>query len=174
MEFLILRRGAHWAKSGKIRLGDDPSWTMEFLVLRRGALGWRWKRSVLEMIRLGPGYIFLFSGEALTGLEAESPNAFGREACDEAVAQVARAVDVDVGHRVVVGPRKDREEVDVLRGTLHGVVGTSRNSDLGGLLDRSRGAGLAFRPKPRSRPRFSKYESLAQALAAPLSQWLER
>ena len=31
---------------------------------------------------------------------------------DEAVTQVARAVDVDVAHRVVVGPRKDREEVE--------------------------------------------------------------
>ena len=33
-------------------------------------------------------------------------------------AQVASAVDVDV----VVGPRKDREEVEVLRGSLHRVV----------------------------------------------------
>ena len=41
---------------------------------------------------------------------------------DEAVAQVASAVDVDVAHRVIVGPRKDREEVEVLRGSLHGVV----------------------------------------------------
>ena len=36
-----------------------------------------------------------------------------REAGDEAVAQVASAVDVDVARRVVVGPRKDREEVEV-------------------------------------------------------------
>ena len=41
-----------------------------------------------------------------------------REACDKAVAQVVSAVDVDVAHRVV-GPRKDREEVEVLRGSLH-------------------------------------------------------
>ena len=41
---------------------------------------------------------------------------------DEAVAQVASAVDVDVAHRVVVGPRKDREEVEVLRGSLHRVA----------------------------------------------------
>ena len=34
--------------------------------------------------------------------------------------QVASAVDV--AHRVVVGPRKDREEVEVLRGSLHRVV----------------------------------------------------
>ena len=45
-----------------------------------------------------------------------------REAGDEAVAQVASAVDVDVAHRVVVGPHKDREEVEVLRGSLHRVV----------------------------------------------------
>ena len=45
-----------------------------------------------------------------------------REARDEAVAQVASAVNVDVAHRVIVGPREDREEVEVLRGSLHGVV----------------------------------------------------
>ena len=49
-------------------------------------------------------------------------HALGREARDEAVAQVARAVDVDVARRVVVGPRKDREEVEVLRGSLHRIV----------------------------------------------------
>ena len=38
------------------------------------------------------------------------------------MAQVASAVDVDVAHRVVVGPRKDREEVEVLRGSLHRVA----------------------------------------------------
>ena len=39
-----------------------------------------------------------------------------REACNEAAAQVASAVDVDVARRVVVGPRrKDREEVEVLQ-----------------------------------------------------------
>ena len=42
-----------------------------------------------------------------------------REAGDKAVAQVASAVDVDVAHRVVVGPRK---EMEVLRGSLHRVV----------------------------------------------------
>ena len=40
-------------------------------------------------------------------------HALCREARDEAVAQVASAVDVDVAHRVIVGPRKDREEVEV-------------------------------------------------------------
>ena len=40
----------------------------------------------------------------------------------EAVAQVAHAADVDVAHRVVVGAREDGEEVEVLRGSLHGVV----------------------------------------------------
>ena len=38
------------------------------------------------------------------------------------MAQVAHAADVDVAHRVVVGARKDGEEVEVLRGSLHGVV----------------------------------------------------
>ena len=49
-------------------------------------------------------------------------NALGREAGNEAVAQVAHTADVDVAHRVVARPRKDREEVEVLRGSLHGVV----------------------------------------------------
>ena len=40
------------------------------------------------------------------------------------MAQVAHAADVDVAHRVVVSTRKDREEVEVLRGS-HGVVGTA-------------------------------------------------
>ena len=40
----------------------------------------------------------------------------------EAVAQVAHAADVDVAHRVVVSTREDGEEVEVLRGSLHGVV----------------------------------------------------
>ena len=35
----------------------------------------------------------------------------GAEAGNEAVAQVAHAADVDVAHRVVVGARKDGEEV---------------------------------------------------------------
>ena len=40
----------------------------------------------------------------------------------EAVAQVARTADVDVVRRVVVSTRKGREEVEVLRGSFHGVV----------------------------------------------------
>ena len=40
----------------------------------------------------------------------------GGKAGNEAVAQVARAADVDVAHRVVVGAREDGEEVEVLRG----------------------------------------------------------
>ena len=54
--------------------------------------------------------------------EGHLGHALGWEARDEAVAQVARAVDVDVAHRVVVGPSKDREEVEVLRGSLHWIV----------------------------------------------------
>ena len=46
----------------------------------------------------------------------------GGKAGNEAVAQVAHAADVDVAHRVVVGARKDGEEVEVLRSSLHGVV----------------------------------------------------
>ena len=49
-------------------------------------------------------------------------HALGGKAGDEAVAQVAHAADVDVAHRVVVSTRKDGEEVEVLRGSLHGVV----------------------------------------------------
>ena len=55
-----------------------------------------------------------------------------REARDEAVAQVASAVNVDVAHRVVVGPRKDREEVEVLRGSLHSVVRVLQAAQLPG------------------------------------------
>ena len=54
--------------------------------------------------------------------EGHLGHALCREARDEAVAQVASAVDVDVAHRVVVGPRKNQEEVEVLRGSLHRVV----------------------------------------------------
>ena len=43
-------------------------------------------------------------------------HALGGEAGNEAVAQVAHAADVDV----VVGAREDGEEVEVLRGSLHG------------------------------------------------------
>ena len=46
------------------------------------------------------------------------------------MAQVASAVDVDVAHRVVVGPRKDREEVEVLRGSLHRVVRVLQTAQL--------------------------------------------
>ena len=49
-------------------------------------------------------------------------HALGGKAGNEAVAQVAHAANVDVAHRVVVGARKDGEEVEVLRGSLHGVV----------------------------------------------------
>ena len=49
-------------------------------------------------------------------------HALGGKAGNEAVAQVAHAADVDVAHRVVVSTRKDGEEVEVLRGSLHGVV----------------------------------------------------
>ena len=49
-------------------------------------------------------------------------HALGGKAGNEAVAQVAHAADVDVAHRVVVGARKDGEEVKVLRSSLHGVV----------------------------------------------------
>ena len=49
-------------------------------------------------------------------------HALGGKAGNEAVAQVAHTADVDVAHRVVVSTRKDREEVEVLRGSFHGVV----------------------------------------------------
>ena len=47
---------------------------------------------------------------ARTGADAAEGHlghALGWEARDEAVAQVARAVHVDVAHRVVVGPSED-------------------------------------------------------------------
>ena len=46
-------------------------------------------------------------------------HALGGKAGNEAVAQVARAANVNVAHRVVVGAREDGEEVEVLRGSLH-------------------------------------------------------
>ena len=49
-------------------------------------------------------------------------HALGGKAGNEAVAQVAHAADVNVAHRVVVSTREDGEEVEVLRGSLHGVV----------------------------------------------------
>ena len=49
-------------------------------------------------------------------------HALGGKAGNEAVAQVAHAANVNVAHRVVVGARKGGEEVEVLRGSLHGVV----------------------------------------------------
>ena len=49
-------------------------------------------------------------------------HALGGKAGNEAVAQVAHAADVDVAHRVVVSTCEDGEEVEVLRGSLHGVV----------------------------------------------------
>ena len=52
-------------------------------------------------------------------------HALGGKAGNEAVAQVAHAADVDVAHRVVVSAREDGEEVEVLRGSLHGVVWVS-------------------------------------------------
>ena len=55
-------------------------------------------------------------------------HALGGKAGNEAVAQVAHAADVDVAHRVVVSTRKDGEEVEVLRGSLYGVVRALRAS----------------------------------------------
>ena len=49
-------------------------------------------------------------------------HALGGKAGNEAVAQVAHTADVDVAHRVVVSTRKNREEVEVLQGSFHGVV----------------------------------------------------
>ena len=45
-------------------------------------------------------------------------HALGGKAGNEAVAQVAHAADVDVAHRVVVSTHEDREEVEVLQGSL--------------------------------------------------------
>ena len=68
-------------------------------------------RSVIVPSRAGADTTQRHLGHALAG-----------KAGNEAVAQVAHAVDVDVARRVVVGAREDGEEVEVLRGSLHGVV----------------------------------------------------
>ena len=47
------------------------------------------------------------SPERADATEGHLGHSLRREACDEAVAQAASAVDVDVAHRVVVGPRKE-------------------------------------------------------------------
>ena len=60
--------------------------------------------------------------EGEPGKVARACHALGGKAGNEAVAQVARAADVDVAHRVVVSTREDGEEGEVLRGSLHGVV----------------------------------------------------
>ena len=73
----------------------------------------------VERLESEPSQVARTSADATEG---HLGHALCREARDEAVAQVASAVDVDVAHRVVVGPRKDREEVEVLRGSLHRVV----------------------------------------------------
>ena len=49
-------------------------------------------------------------------------HALGRKAGNEAAVQAAHVADVDVAHRVVVSTRKDGEEVEVLRGSLHRIV----------------------------------------------------
>ena len=49
-------------------------------------------------------------------------HALRRKAGNEAVAQVAHTADVNVAHRVVVSTRKDREEMEVLQGSLHRIV----------------------------------------------------
>ena len=65
--------------------------------------------------------------ERADAAEGHLGHALGWEARDEAVAQVARAVDVDVAHRVVVGPSKDREEAaaDLLQQATHHGFGDS-------------------------------------------------
>ena len=77
------------------------------------------RHRAVERLEGEPSQVARTSADATEGHLGHS---LRREACDEAVAQVASAVDVDVAHRVVVGPRKDREEVEVLRGSLHRVV----------------------------------------------------
>ena len=49
-------------------------------------------------------------------------HALSGKAGNEAVAQVAHTADVNVAHRVVVSTRKDREEMEVLRSSLHRIV----------------------------------------------------
>ena len=77
------------------------------------------RHRAVERLEGEPSQVARTSADATEGHLGHS---LRREAGDKAVAQVASAVDVDVAHRVVVGPRKDREEVEVLRGFLHTVV----------------------------------------------------
>ena len=77
------------------------------------------RHRAVERLESEPSQVARTSADATEG---HLGHALCREARDEAVAQVASAVDVDVAHRVIVGPRKDREEVEVLRGSLHRVV----------------------------------------------------
>ena len=77
------------------------------------------RHRAVERLESEPSQVARTSADATEG---HLGRALCREARDEAVAQVASAVDVDVAHRVVVGPRKNREEVEVLRGSLHRVV----------------------------------------------------
>ena len=71
-------------------------------------------------------------------------HALGGKAGNEAVAQVAHAADV--AHRVVVGVRKDGEEVEVLRSSLHGVVRVLQASAEPALLR------MTWRETPRPAP----------------------
>ena len=58
---------------------------------------------------------------AVERLEGE-PSQVAQASADATEGHLGHSLDVDVAHRVVVGPRKDREEVEVLRGSLHRVV----------------------------------------------------
>ena len=78
---------------------------------------------------------------AREGAQWHLGHALGRKAGNEAVAQVARAADVDVAHRVVVSTREDQEEVEVLRGVpqaaqLHLQLLLPRCADGGHILPR--------------------------------------
>ena len=78
-------------------------------------------------------------------------HALGGKAGNEAVAQVAHAADVDVAHRVVVGAREDGEEVEVLRGSLHGVVRVLQAAQLHLRLQERRSPGWGREDPSRSR-----------------------
>ena len=73
---LVISYSKEWRSPGWRRKGPslhvDPSRTRTYFLFSGEALTrLEAERSVSTMIRLGPGHIFLFSGEALTRLEAE-------------------------------------------------------------------------------------------------------
>ena len=80
------------------------------------------RHRAVERLEGEPSQVARTSADATEGHLGHS---LRREARGEAVAQVASAVDVDVAHRVVVGPRKDREDSRRLSSCLAAPMGAT-------------------------------------------------